>query len=313
MPELNKRVASQLRQIAALLEEQNVPWKPAAYRRAAQVIEDLPRDVGSFKTEKALMELPGVGEAIAAKVLEYVKTGEIMFLEQLRAEQGGLPAELMEVEDLGPKRVRQLQSLGITTVADLTKAAEAGKLRSLPRFSETIEKKILTNAKRVKERTQRFPREQVRKDVETIMKTLTKVPGVEKAEAAGSYRREKETIGDLDVVAVARNREKVMDAIAKLRIVRDVVARGPTKMSLNLKSGLRVDIRFVERAQWGSALLYFTGNKEHNIFLRRKAMDRGWKLNEYGLFEGEKVIASREERDIYQALGVPMIEPKERV
>ncbi|MDO8648478.1 MAG: nucleotidyltransferase domain-containing protein [Candidatus Peregrinibacteria bacterium] len=311
--ENNKRLASLLRQIAALLDEQGVAFKPAAYRRGAQVIEDLPRDVSTFKSEKELMELPGIGQAIAGKVVEYLKTGKIEALEKLLHTQGGISAELMEVEDMGPKRARLLQrELGIMTVADLVKAAEAGKIRSLPRFSEVMEKKILENAKRVKERVRRFPRDEVIKDAEMILKTLRSVPGVERSEIAGSYRREKSTIGDLDVLVVTRSREKVMDAIAKLPIVREVVARGETKMSLNLQSGMRVDIRFVKASQWGSALLYFTGSKEHNIVLRKRAIERGWKLNEYALLEGDKVIASREEKDIYKALGLPFVEPRER-
>ncbi|MBI3332138.1 hypothetical protein HYZ99_04245 [Candidatus Peregrinibacteria bacterium] len=314
--ENNRRIAQLFRQMAALLDEQGVAFKPAAYRRAAQVLEDMPQDVSKIADKKALMGYPGIGEAMASKILEYLETGKIAHLEKLLAEQGGIPPELMEIEDLGPKRARQLQKeLGINTAADLIKAAEAGKLRDLPRFSEIMEAKILANAKRVKERSRRFARSEVVKDVEKILKTLRTVAGVERAEAAGSYRREKETIGDLDIVVVAADPEKIAEvshAIAALPIVRHVVAHGGTKLSFDLTSGLRTDIRFVSRGQWGSALLYFTGNKDHNISLRRKAIERGWKLNEYGLFNGAKIVASKEEVDIYRSLGLPFIEPKDR-
>jgi DNA polymerase (family 10) len=309
----NRNIAMLLRQIAVLLDEQGVQFKPAAYRRAAKTIEESPRDISAFKSEKELMELPGVGEAIAGKIMEFRETGRIKTLDDLLAAQGGISPDLLMVEDLGPKRARQLQAaLGIRNVADLIKAAEAGKLRTLPRLSETMEKKILENARRVTERTRRFPREEVKKDVETLLRTLNKVPGVERAEAAGSYRREKATVGDIDIVVVAKDPKKIADEVAALPIVTHVVAHGGTKVSFDLKSGLRVDVRFVGPEQWGAALQYFTGDKEHNIALRRKAIARGWKLNEYGLFEGEKVIASREEKDIYDALGVTMPEPKER-
>ncbi len=312
--EYNRQVASQLRQIAALLDEQEVPFKPNAYRRAAHVVEELPKDVSAYKSDKELMQLPGIGAAIAGKIREYVQTGRIRALDELLMSQGGLSAELMQVEDLGPKRVRQLEKeLGIKTVPALIKAAEGGKLRSLPRMSALMEKKILGNAKRVAERSKRFLRTDVVKDVEKILHTIRGVKGVEKAEAGGSYRRGKETVGDIDLLVVTKKPKEVSDAIAALPFVREVVAHGERKLSFNLRSGLRADVRFVARSQWGSALVYFTGDKEHNIGLRKRAIGRGWKLNEYGLFDAKgRVIASREEKDIYQALGLPSIAPTQR-
>ncbi len=311
--ENNARIAVLLRQIAALLEEQGVSFKPAAYRHAATVLDELKRDVSTFKDLKELEALPGIGESIAKKIQEYLKTKRIAALDKLLGMQGGIPSALMEVEGMGPRRARQLQlALGIQTVADLIRAAETGKLEGLPGFSAVMQKKILENAKRVKERVRRFPREEVNDDVAALLKKIRSVRGVERCEVAGSFRREKETVGDIDVLVVTKHPAAVGDAIAELPIIRDVVAHGDKKLSFDLQSSIRVDIRFVSRDQWGAALLYFTGSKEHNIQLRRLAIQRGWKLNEYGLFAGEKIIASREEEDIYRALGVEYRNPRER-
>ncbi len=322
-----------LHQIAALLSEQGVAFKPAAYRRAAQVIEDLPKDISTYGDEKELKKLPGIGDAIAKKIIEYLETGKMSFLEQLRAELGGLSAELMDIENMGPKRARQFQvELGISTVPELIKAAEAGKLRSLPRMSEDMEKKILESAKRVKERTKRFKREEITEDVEELKKAIASVEGVEQCEVAGSYRRKKPTVGDIDILVITNNPQKISDSIVTLRraqgdkkgaqgdkknskgdsLVRDIVAHGDTKVSFDLHNGLRVDVRLVQKNQWGSALLYFTGSKEHNIAMRKVAISKGWKLNEYGLFDGETVLASKTEEDIYEALGLKFYEPSER-
>ncbi|MBU0766697.1 type-X family DNA polymerase [Patescibacteria group bacterium] len=311
--ENNKAIAGLLCQIAALLQEQEVPFKPAAYRRAAQVIEELPRDISTYGDEKELKKLSGIGDAIARKIIEYLETGKITALENLRITQGGIPADLMDVEGLGPKRVRQIQAaFGVKTVADLIKAAEDGKLRTLPRFSELMEKKVLENAKRVKERTRRFPREEVKEDVIKLLKKIEGVEGVDQCSVAGSYRREKETVGDIDILVVTKSPKEVSDAIASLSIVRDVVAHGERKLSFDLKSGLRVDVRFVKKDQWGSALLYFTGSKEHNIAMRRVAIKNSWKLNEYGLFDGDALLASKTEEEIYKKLKLRFFAPKER-
>lgn len=310
----NQAIAGKLRQIAALLQEQNVQFKPAAYRRAAQVIEELPKDVSTYGDEKELVKLPAIGEAIAGKILEYLETGEISFLTKLQAQQGGISADLMDIEGLGPKRVRQLQTeLGITTVAQLKEAAQKHKLQQLELWDEILEKKVLDNIGKVSERTHRFPREEVKEDVELLLKTIEKVPKVQRCAVAGSYRREKETVGDIDILVVTDSSKEVADAISKLPIVRDIVAHGEKKISFDLHNGLRVDVRLVKQDQWGAALMYFTGSKEHNIAIRKVAIKKGWKLNEYGLFDGDTVVASKEEKDIYDALDLRFYEPRERV
>jgi DNA polymerase (family 10) len=309
----NLRVAGMLRQIATLLDEQGVAFKPAAYRRAAQVVEDLPNDVSTYGNEKELEKLPGIGKAIAGKIMEFLETGRMHTLDQLLAAQGGIPAELMDIEGLGPKRIRKLQmELNIQTVADLVAAAKAGKIRDLDGFDAVMEQKLLENAGRVKERTTRFTLVDVEDEVETLLKAIRKVKGVDRAEVAGSYRRKKATVGDIDILVVTNAPHEISAAIAALPIVRNVVAHGDKKLSFDFVSGLRVDVRFVEADQWGAALLYFTGSKDHNIAMRKIAIRNGWKLNEYGLFEGDQVIASQTEEEIYAKLGLRYYEPTER-
>lgn len=315
----NANIALLLRKIADLLDYQGVAFKPGAYRRAAQTIEDLPKDILKFKDKKELKELPGIGDAIAEKILEYGQTKHIKFLDNLLAETQMGAAGLMAVDDLGPKRVRELeQQLNIRTVAELIDAAEKGKLRNLPRFSETLEKKILESAKRAGERSKRFPLKDIEKDVDQLVELLRGIKGALNVQPAGSYRRRKETVGDVDIlIAVKKQSDKIAasiaEAIRKLPIVERVVAEGLTRIAFDLKSGLRVDIRMLASEQWGSALMYFTGSKEHNISLRRLAIERGLKLSEYGLFKGDKILASKTEEEIYKKLDMPYIEPQNRM
>lgn len=296
------------------MEDANVTFKIRAYLRAAKTIEELPEDVSTYGGVKELKALPGIGEATAKKIVEYLEKGTMEALEKLRRSSGGVSAELMGVENLGPKRAILIQKeLGITTVPELIAAAKAGKLRSLSRFSEVIEKKILESAGRSKERSTRFARESVEGDVEILLRNVRSVPGVQRAEAAGSYRRRQTTVGDIDILVVTKSPTAVSEAISNLPFVRNIVAQGDKKLSFDLQSGIRVDVRFVSKDQWGSALLYFTGSKEHNIAMRIVAIKKGWKLSEYGLFDAKgKVIASKEERDIYEKLGLEYREPWER-
>jgi DNA polymerase (family 10) len=314
----NATVAALLRRIADLLDYQGVQFKPAAYRRAAQTIEDLPKDVAEMQDRKELLKLPGIGEAIADKILEYCRTGRIRHLDELEAETQMGAASLLAVEGLGPKRVRQIeQSLNIRSIPELTEAAKQERLQKLPGFSEVLEKKILENAGRALERSKRFPIGEIEADVQSLLALLRAMRSVTKAEVAGSFRRRKETVGDVDILlAVPKHDAALANAIEtsiqKLPIVDRIIASGDTKISFDLTSGLRIDVRIVADEEWGSALLYFTGSKEHNITLRRLAIEKGFKLSEYGLFNGKKRIASRTEEEVYQALGLRWIEPKER-
>lgn len=319
----NTSVATMLRRIADLLEYQGVQFKPAAYRRGAQAIEDLPTDVADLKDKKDLKALPGVGDAIAEKTLEFLKEGHLKYLDELEAQTQMGAKDLFIVDDLGPKRIRQLeQTLNIRTIPELIKAAEEGRIRELPGFSEKLEKKILDGAQRSSERSKRFNRTDIQHEVDALLDSLRHIKSVSRAEAAGSYRRKKETVGDIDILVAVKTKSKkdievitghVADAIAALPVVERVVARGPTKVSFDLKSGIRSDVRILSDDLWGSALMYFTGSKEHNITLRRIAIEKGMKLSEYGLFKDDKVIASKTEEDVYKALGVEWVEPEKRI
>jgi len=313
----NAELAALFRDIGTLLgasTEENATFKIRAYQRAAKVIEELPKDIADYGDAKALQELPGIGQAIAEKIVEFCTTGTIETLEKLRRAQGQISPELLQVENLGPKRALEIQKeLGITTIPALIEAAKAGKLRSLPRMSELMERKILESAVHATERNRRFPRSEVTEDVEALLRSIRAVKGVDRAEAAGSYRRRKETVGDIDILTVTESPADVSQAITQLPFVRNVVAHGDKKLSFDLQTGIRVDVRFVHLDQWGSALLYFTGSKEHNIAMRQEAIRKGWKLSEYGLFDGKgTVLTSKEEKDIYEALGLPWKEPWER-
>lgn len=309
----NKAIAGCFYQLAAFMAEKEEPFKARAYRRAAQVIEELEKDVSTLGGVSDLKKLPAIGEATAKKILEYLDTGKMEALEKFKRVEGGIATELLDIEGLGPKRVRLIQSeLDITTIEQLVAAAKAGKLRQLERFDELLEKKILDFALHVDERTKRFDRAEVTGDVELLKKTIGSIHGVQRCEVAGSYRREKETVGDIDILAISDTPAVIADAVAKLDVVRNVVAHGDTKVSFDLHNGLRVDVRFVIPEQWGAALLYFTGSKEHNIAMRKVAIQKGWKLNEYGLYNGEEVVAQETEPEIYDALGLRFYEPTER-
>lgn len=309
--ESNRRIAQMLRQIGALLDEQGIAFKPAAYRRAAQVIDGLAFDA-TKQSRKDLLTIPGIGQAIADKIEEFAKTGHIKALDDLLVSQGGLSSELMDIEGLGPKRVRQLQQIGITNRKQLIEAAKKGKLRDLGRFSELMERKILEYAELSPDRNKRYPLAVAKPYVEEVLSSIRELKGVERAEAAGSYRRQKETVGDIDILVVAKKPEETIGKVAELPLVQEIVARGPTKLSFNLPNLLRVDVRCLKANEWGSALLYFTGDKEHNIAMRKIAIKKGWKLSEYGLFDGDKVIASKTEEEIYKKLELPWVEPKNR-
>jgi len=311
----NQKVAGILYEIADLLEAKSIRFKPIAYRKAAKAVRDLPEDIATVDRRGELEKIPGVGIHIAAKIHELVTTGNLAYLESLRKEIPEGLVELAELEGIGPKRAMILnRKLGITDIHDLEEAAGAGRIRHLPGFGEKSEQKILM-AIRIRQGAKgRFLLGDILPVAEDIVRNLSTHPSVRQASIAGSARRRKETIGDLDLLATSSEPAKVMELFCSLPAVHRIVGKGPTRSTVMLRSGLQVDLRVVAETSFGAALQYFTGSKDHNIALRRRALKKDWRLNEYGLTDlaDGHVIAGRSEEDVYRALGLPLIPPELR-
>lgn len=312
----NTDIAKILYQIADLLEIQNVQWKPQAYRKAAQSVESCSEDIATLVKEKRLHELPGVGEHIAEKIEELVKTGKLAYLEKLKKEVPIDVEGLYKIEGLGPKTIKRLyQQLKVKTVEDLKKVAEAGKLKKLEGFAEKKQQQIKEGIEKLAKRgPERILLGTAMPIADDIVAMLRKVPGTQEVTVAGSYRRGKETVGDIDILIVSTNPSKVMDAFVSMNDVEKILAHGETKSSVRLQNGVQVDARVVKKEQYGSALQYFTGSKEHSIALRKIALKKGLTLSEYGLFtvKGDRLVASKTEEEVYQKLGLQYIPPEMR-
>src|SRR3989344_449325 len=318
----NSHVAAILYEIADLLEIQDVQWKPQAYRKAAQTIESLPEDIADVAKQgtKKLEELPGVGKNIAEKIEELVKKGKLGYLEKLKKQIPIDVGQLMQIEGLGPKTIKRLyKQLKIKTLADLKHAAQEKKMRKLEGMGEKKEQQILESIKRLEKRgPERFLLGHVAPLADEIVQTLKRVPGVQDAIVAGSFRRGKETVGDLDILITSTQPKTVMEKFITLKGVDKVLAHGDTKSSIRLENGLQIDARVVEKNQYGSALQYFTGSKEHSIALRKIALKKGLTLSEYGLFKirgktkSKKLLVSKTEEEVYAKLGMQCPPPEMR-
>jgi DNA polymerase (family X) len=311
----NADIARVLSRMAVMLELDGANvFRVRAYREGARVLESVAEPLASLaETEGALEELPGIGKDLAQRVRDMVATGTTKPYEDLLKKYPLPLIELTELQGLGPKRVRQLHDeLKIKDRATLEAAARAGKLRDLPGFGEKMETKILQSLAVSATERGRMLLGGAWPLAHALADTLKRVRGVRDVEIAGSFRRRRETIGDLDLLVTGGAVHDVMDAFTKQSQVLEVLARGETKSSVRLASGLQVDLRHVPAESFGAALLYFTGSKEHNIELRKIAIDKGMSLNEYGLTRGERVVASRTEEDIYKALGMVWIPPELR-
>lgn len=307
----NQEIAKILYEIADLLEIEGVEFKPRAYRKAAQNIESLSVDIEELYKKGQLEKIPGVGKSIAEKIKEYLETGKVRKLEELREKIPVDIESLSAVEGLGPKMIKVLyEKLGVKNLDDLERVAKQRRIRRLKGFGEKLEKKILEGIEIARQRQHRFLLGFVLPEANAIMEELK--PYVEKISLAGSIRRRKETIGDVDILAVSSQPEKVMDIFTSMKRVEKVLAKGITKSSVRLHGGIQVDLRIVGKESFGSALQYFTGSKEHNIEVRKIAIKLGYKLNEYGLFKGFERIAGRDEEEVYKALGMQWIPPELR-
>jgi DNA polymerase (family 10) len=312
----NKEIAKVLYDIARYLEMDRVPFKPYAYEKVAMALESLDEDAEKIYKEggrDALKRISGVGEGIAKAIEEYLKTGTIRIYEEYKKKLPVDLDELMRVEGIGSKKVKVLyQKLGIKNLKDLEKSAKAHKIAPLFGFGEKTEKNILEAITFLKRDKGRFLLGEIIPTVKEIIGKLSGLKEVKKISTAGSVRRMKETVGDVDILVVSSKPSKVMDYFVSLPGVEKIWAKGATKASVRLKQGFDVDIRVVPEKSFGSALQYFTGSKEHNIATRIIAMDKGLKLNEYGLFRGSKMITSRTEEEIYKAIGLSWIGPELR-
>ncbi len=312
----NKEIAEMFFTIADLLDiKGEIPFKTRAYRMAAQTIADLDEDIEKLVREKKLEELPGIGKAIAKKITEYVETGHLEFYEKLKKEIPVGILELLEIPSLGPKKVATLYNkLGIKTVEELKKACEKGKLRDLDGFGEITERNILRGIKLMEKTQGRFLLNLAYENGVRYIDFLKQLSSVNKISIAGSLRRMKETIGDIDILVSSKSPEEVMNHFVEYPKVKQILVKGKTKTSVILEDGIQVDLRVVEEKSFGAALQYFTGSKDHNVILRGIAIKKGFKLNEYGLFEKDtdKYIAGRTEEEVYRKLGLPYIPPELR-
>ena len=312
----NADLARIMREIAAFLDMDSVPFKPRAYEKVAYAIEAVDEPIAEIHRRggiKAVEQIPGVGKSIAEKLVTLIETGHLPYYEELRAKTPVDVAGLMAIEGLGPKNIKALYTeLGVRTVGDLETAALAGKIRQLPHFGEKSELKILKGIGFLKTSTGRFPLGQVLPLMTDIAARLEQLRGVKQVAIAGSIRRRKETIGDGDVLVVAAKPDAVMDFFVGMPEVVHIHGKGHTKSSVKLATGLDVDLRVVPAESFGAAMNYFTGSKDHNVALRRIAIDKQLKLNEYGVFRGDKAVAGRTEEDVYAVLGLPYIEPELR-
>jgi len=312
----NQAVAQLLDSIARLLAlKGESPFRVRAYTQAARNVAGMSEDVEDLWQEGRLESIPGVGTSIAAKIDEYLRTGQSTYYEELKREIAPQAAELLDVPSIGPVRAHEIyERLGITTVPELEEAARQHRLRGLPGIGERTEEKILREAVRVRLRTRRLLLGTALPAAEEVLGLLEGHPAVWRISLAGSLRRMKETIGDVDLLVASDRPADATAAFTSLPIVKEVLLVGPTRSSILTAGDLQIDLRVVRPEEYGSALQYFTGSKEHNVALRDLAIQKGLKLSEYGLFETStgRRIASATEEQVYGALGLAWIPPELR-
>ena len=312
----NKEIAEIFYQIADLLEiKGELEFKVRAYRRAAQRIETLEEDIEELCRKGKLRSIPGIGESIASKIKELIETGRLEYLEKLKREVPEDLIRLMDIPGVGPKKALILyKKLGITTVEQLRDACKKGRLRHLEGFGELTERNILRGIEMLERSKDRFLINVAYENGYRLVEYLKKNKDVLSISIAGSLRRMKETIGDIDILVSSFNPDSIMEDFVRYPDVKIVLAKGSKKSSVILRDGIQVDVRVVKPESFGAALQYFTGSKEHNIQIRNIAMKMGLKINEYGVFrkDTEEYIAGRTEEEVYKAIGLDYIEPELR-
>jgi len=319
---LNKKIAEIFYEISEYMEMENIPFKPAAYEKAANVIENMEEDIEAIYQKggiKALEKIQGVGLSLAKKIEEFIKTNKIKTYEDFKKKYPIDFQGLRKVEGLGPQSIKKLyEKLKIKNLEDLKKAAEKQLIRNVPGFGEKSESKILKSLEFVNKSSNKFLLYKILPEIEKIKNNIKKIKGVETAIIAGSIRRMKNLVGDADILVISKSPKAVIEYFTKMDNVVKITSSGKTRASVKLESGINVDLRIVEKNSFGSALNYFTGSKAHNIRLREIAIKKGLKLNEYGIFKifpnskKEMKIGGKSEEEIYQILDMEYIEPELR-
>ena len=316
----NATIADAFDQIADLLDFQGAnPFRVRAYRNSARTIRDYHEPLENLVVEgsKRLTEIEGIGDDLAQKIITLVGTGELPMLVELKSQIPESVLALLRIPGLGPKKAKALyDQLAIKTLADLKAACEAHQVQKLKGFGAKTEQLILQGMDIAEKAGQRMLWAEADQIVQSLRRQLKTTPGVKELEFCGSYRRGRETVGDLDIVAVAGQPDQIMDKLAEFVGSGEIIGRGETKMSIRLQSGLQIDLRVVPEESFGAALQYFTGSKDHNVFVRGLAKDKGLKINEYGVYrvtkQGEEYVCGRTEREVYAAVGLPVFPPEIR-
>ena len=315
MPADNVEIAALFDRYADLLEIQDAnPFRVRAYRNAARVVSGSPRSMAELLAEgRDLEELPGIGKDLAAKIATIVRTGALPQLEQLQQRVPRALSDLMGLPGLGPKRVKLLyRELNIRSIEDLQRAARSGALEKLPGFGAKTIARILGGIESRGSVPQRFKLADAEQAAAPLVAYLERIRGVKTVTVAGSYRRRRDTVGDLDILVTARRGTPVMRRFTRYDAVAEVLSAGATRASVRLRNGMQVDLRLVPEASYGAALYYFTGSKAHNIAVRKIAVGKGLKINEYGVYRGARRIAGRSEAELFAAVNLPYVPPELR-
>jgi DNA polymerase (family 10) len=315
LPVTNTEISNIFNQMADLLEIEGAnPFRVRAYRRAARTVSGYTHSMAELvREEEDLTELSGIGEDLSAKIKEIVETGRLAKLEEVKSRTPADLTRMLNVAGLGPKRVKALyEELGISTLAELEQAAAEGRIQELHGLGEKIEQQILKDLQREDRQDDRVRIDVAEEIIHPLVRYLRSLEGVERVEVAGSYRRRKETVGDLDLLTTSDRGKEISDRFVNYEDVVNVLSQGETRSTVEFRSGMQVDLRVVPEESYGAALFYFTGSKEHNIAIRNLALDQGLKVNEYGVFREEERVAGESEAGIYDLLGLAYIEPELR-
>ena len=313
---INEEISRIFKEMGDILEINNEVWPSRAYHRAAQTIGSLPKDLEDMYKEgglKAIEEINGIGKTLAEKIEEFIKTKKLKAHEELRASINPGLLTLLQIHGMGPKKVKKLYNeLNINSIKDLKDAIKKQKIRNLKGFGEKSE--LLIKEGIDIDKTKRISYKKAISVAKELVKKLIQANVVVKVEIAGSLRRKKSTIKDIDILCISDNVEETVKFFITKFDVKKVIAKGKTKAAILLNNKIQVDLRIIKENEWGSALNYFTGSKEHNVYMRQVAISKGMKLNEYGLFDKktDKLIASKSEEEIYDKLGFDYIPPDKR-